>query len=174
MIQKKVCLLGGFAVGKTSLVSRFVTSIFSEKYLTTVGVKVDKKLVSVNGQDVTLMLWDIYGEDEFQTVQPSYLRGASGYLVRPRFFDLGAIRDYSAAPEAAFFVDDVWISAHCRARKLVLPGRRTNFSSLADNRFFNASSLGRINCTGPDASRNNTIMLQYFADRWRVRQSVQS
>lgn len=81
MIQKKVCLLGGFAVGKTSLVSRFVTSIFSEKYLTTVGVKVDKKLVSVNGQDVTLMLWDIYGEDEFQTVQPSYLRGASGYLL---------------------------------------------------------------------------------------------
>jgi len=81
MIHKKVCMLGGFAVGKTSLVSRFVSSIFSDKYLSTVGVKVDKKTVSVDGTDVTLMLWDIYGQDDFQTVQPSQLRGMSGYLL---------------------------------------------------------------------------------------------
>jgi small GTP-binding protein len=81
MIQKKICMLGGFAVGKTSLVSQFVSSIFSEKYLTTVGVKIDKKSVSVNEEEVTLMLWDIYGQDELQTVQQSYLRGCSGYLL---------------------------------------------------------------------------------------------
>ena len=81
MIQKKICMLGGFAVGKTSLVSRFVSSIFSDKYLTTVGVKIDKKPVSVDGRDVTLMLWDIYGQDDFQTVQPSQLRGMAGYLL---------------------------------------------------------------------------------------------
>jgi small GTP-binding protein len=81
MIQKKICMLGGFAVGKTSLVARFVSSIFSDKYLSTVGVKIDKKELSVDGRDVTLMLWDIYGQDEFQTVQTSYLRGMSGYLL---------------------------------------------------------------------------------------------
>jgi len=81
MIQKKVCMLGATGVGKTSLVSRFVTSLFSDKYLTTVGVKVDKKTVPMDGQDVMLMVWDIYGEDEFQTVRSSYLRGASGYLL---------------------------------------------------------------------------------------------
>ena len=81
MIQKKICMLGGFAVGKTSLVARYVTSLFSEKYLSTVGVKIDKKQVTVDGQDVTLMLWDIYGQDEFQTVQTSQLRGMSGYLL---------------------------------------------------------------------------------------------
>jgi len=81
MIQKKICMLGGFAVGKTSLVARFVSSIFSDKYLSTVGVKIDKKELSVDGKDVTLMLWDIYGQDEFQTVQTSYLRGMSGYLL---------------------------------------------------------------------------------------------
>ena len=81
MIQKKVCMLGGFAVGKTSLVARYVSSIFSEKYLSTVGVKVDKKTVSVDGQDVNLLVWDVYGQDEFQAVQSSYLRGASGYLL---------------------------------------------------------------------------------------------
>ena len=81
MISKKVCMLGGFAVGKTSLVSRFVRSIFSEKYLTTVGVKIDKKTVAVPGNDVDLVLWDIYGEDDFQKMRASYLRGASGYLL---------------------------------------------------------------------------------------------
>jgi len=81
MIQKKVCMLGGFAVGKTSLVARFVSSIFSEKYLSTVGVKIDKKDVSVDGRDAMLLLWDIYGQDAFQTVQPAQLRGMAGYLL---------------------------------------------------------------------------------------------
>lgn len=81
MLQKKICMLGGFGVGKTSLVTRFVSSIFSEKYLTTVGVKIDKKIVHVGSEDVTLVLWDLYGEDEFQTIRESYLRGASGYLL---------------------------------------------------------------------------------------------
>jgi len=81
MIQKKICMLGGFAVGKTSLVSRFVTGIYSEKYLTTVGVKIDKKSLTVGDRDVTLLLWDIYGQDEFQTVQQTYLRGSAGYLL---------------------------------------------------------------------------------------------
>jgi len=81
MLQKKVCMLGGFGVGKTSLVSRFVSSMFSDKYLTTVGVKVDKKTVPIDSGEMTLMLWDIYGQDEFQTLRDSYLRGASGYLL---------------------------------------------------------------------------------------------
>jgi small GTP-binding protein len=81
MIQKKICLLGSFAVGKTSMVSRFVNSIFSEKYLSTVGVKIDKKPITVDDQHVTLVLWDIYGQDQFQTVQQSYLRGAAGYIL---------------------------------------------------------------------------------------------
>jgi len=81
MIQKKICMLGAFAVGKTSLVSRFVRSIFSEKYLTTVGVKIDKKVVRVRDQDVTLILWDLAGEDEFMQVRVSYMRGSSAYLL---------------------------------------------------------------------------------------------
>ena len=81
MIQKKVCMLGATGVGKTSLVSRFVSSIFSDKYMTSVGVKVDKKTVTVDEDPVTLVLWDIYGEDAFQSVRASYLRGAAGYLL---------------------------------------------------------------------------------------------
>lgn len=74
-------MLGSFSVGKTSLVKRFVESVFSEKYLTTIGVKVDKKVVQLDDQQVKLMLWDIEGEDSFYKLKSSYLRGASGYFL---------------------------------------------------------------------------------------------
>jgi len=81
MIQKKICMLGTSAVGKTSLVKRFVESIYSDKYHTTVGVKIDKKQVQVREQELTLLLWDIEGTETKQDLRKSYLRGASGYLV---------------------------------------------------------------------------------------------
>jgi len=74
-------MVGAFAVGKTSLVKRYVNSIFSEKYLTTVGVKIDKKSVALGDRTVDLVLWDVQGEDEFQKVHVAYLRGMSGYLL---------------------------------------------------------------------------------------------
>lgn len=81
MIQKKVCVLGAFAVGKSSLIRRFVNNLFSEKYHTTIGVKVDQKVVPCGDQTAALMLWDIAGEDEFQSVRMSYVRGLSGLIL---------------------------------------------------------------------------------------------
>ncbi|HXN73351.1 MAG TPA: Rab family GTPase [Candidatus Acidoferrales bacterium] len=81
MLQKKICMLGSFSVGKSSLVRRFVESIFSEAYQTSIGVKVDKKVVRHGNEDVTLVLWDIHGEDVYQKIRMSYLRGMSGYLL---------------------------------------------------------------------------------------------
>jgi len=80
-VQRKICLLGGFSVGKTSLVRRFVQSVFSETYLTTVGVKIDKKTVELGGRSVHLILWDLAGEDDIASLRMSYLRGAAGYLL---------------------------------------------------------------------------------------------
>ena len=74
-------MIGAFAVGKTSLVARYVKSIFSEKYLTTVGVKIDKKTVQVGSEEINMILWDLAGEDEFVQLQTSYLRGSAGYIL---------------------------------------------------------------------------------------------
>lgn len=80
-MKMKVCMLGAFAVGKTSLVQRFVNSIFSEKYKTTLGVKIDKKTIIVENTEIDLILWDLAGEDEFMRVRSSYLRGSSGAIL---------------------------------------------------------------------------------------------
>jgi small GTP-binding protein len=84
-LSKKVCLLGNFAVGKTSLIRRFVYSHFDDKYISTIGVKVSRKTISVvyNSQVVqlTLMLWDLAGSEEFTPMRASYLRGAAGAIL---------------------------------------------------------------------------------------------
>lgn len=81
-ITSKVCVVGDFAVGKTSVVERFVNNQFSEKYLTTVGVKIDTKEIDLPGRDVRqkLIIWDVAGTDRFADTEFAYLRGASGYI----------------------------------------------------------------------------------------------
>jgi small GTP-binding protein len=79
--QKKICMLGGFSVGKTSLVKRYVESVFSETYLTTVGVKIDKKTVTLGDKTVHLILWDLAGEDDMASLRMSYMRGSAGYVL---------------------------------------------------------------------------------------------
>lgn len=115
-ISKKVCLLGDFAVGKTSLVKRFVYNMFEDKYLSTIGVHVSRKAISLpqpTGMvDLAMMLWDIAGNNGFEHVRSSYVRGAAGAvlvcdLTRPQTFD--NLIDYvdllsSVSPDARLVV----------------------------------------------------------------------
>ncbi len=85
-VNKKVCLLGDFAVGKTSLVRRFVYDLFDEKYISTIGVKVSRKTLAVPMEDgviveLTMMLWDLAGSEDFSQMRGSYMRGASGAIL---------------------------------------------------------------------------------------------
>ena len=100
-------------------------------------------------------------------VEVDILQGLSGYVVRPHFFDLAAVTDYAGAPKEAFFVDDVWISAHCRARRFVIPAARANYQPKLHRGFYSRTSLGRINRgPGPNAQRNNSIVIRHFAGSW--------
>lgn len=80
-VARKICLLGDFGVGKTSLVARFVRNTFSDKYLTTVGVKVDSREVATPSGARKLVVWDIAGKSALDTVSQSYIRGASGLIL---------------------------------------------------------------------------------------------
>lgn len=91
MNTSKICLIGDFSVGKTSLVKRYVINEFDETYQTTVGVKIDTKEMHEHGNK--LIIWDIAGSSRLDTVKKSYLQGTSGYLLvydtnRPATFDV--------------------------------------------------------------------------------------
>lgn len=87
VISKKICLIGNFGVGKTSLIRQFVDRQFSDQYLSTVGVKISRKAVELSQQSddqpqtVQLMIWDIEGKTKFKDIAPNYLQGASGAIV---------------------------------------------------------------------------------------------
>lgn len=80
MLSKKVILTGSFGVGKTSLFERFINNKFEDKYLTTIGVKVGKKLVNTEKGDLSMMIWDIAGEVAQNKVPTSYFLGTSGII----------------------------------------------------------------------------------------------
>lgn len=79
MISKKICLVGDFGVGKTSLIRRFVDRQFSDQYLSTVGVKISRKVMDT--AQLQLLIWDLEGHTKFKAIAPSYLKGASGVIV---------------------------------------------------------------------------------------------
>ena len=70
-------MVGDFSVGKTSLTQKFVNNVFSEKYLTTIGVKIDTAFVN----DTKLIVWDVAGRDSLSPINASYLVGANGIVL---------------------------------------------------------------------------------------------
>jgi small GTP-binding protein len=86
-ISKKICMLGDFSVGKTSLIHRFVDRQFSDQYLSTVGVKISRKTVECQlleqkkQVNIQLLIWDLEGNTKFKAVTPTYLQGASSAVV---------------------------------------------------------------------------------------------
>lgn len=111
-IAKKICLLGNGAVGKTSLIRRYVYDVFDDKYLSTIGAKVTKKVLSLRYQEprpdvtLTLMVWDIAGQEDFKNVHPTYYQGTDAALIvcdvtRKETFD-----DLIRWAEALFKVSD--------------------------------------------------------------------
>lgn len=81
MIRKKIVLIGDFNVGKTSLIRRYVDKAFSDKYLTTIGVKISKKRLQLEAGECELMIWDIEGATRDKAIPQSYLHGASGAII---------------------------------------------------------------------------------------------
>ncbi len=81
MISKKIVLIGDFSTGKTSLIRRFVDNEFSDKYLTTIGVKISRKNVLLEDKEVQNIIWDIEGATESKPINKSYLLGSHGAIV---------------------------------------------------------------------------------------------
>jgi hypothetical protein len=98
------------------------------------------------------------------------VQGMHGYVVRPRFFVLAELGDFSGAPPSVRFVDDVWISAHCRVPRRVHPLRLafTDYQPWEHRRLHGRTGLGaNVNRADDPARRGNSVALRHFSDRWR-------
>ena len=91
MIAKKVLLVGNFGVGKTSLIRRFVLNEFSEDDISTIGVRVSKKVVEYKNETIKLMIWDVAGTNGDEKIPKAYFLGASAAMF---VFDLSREETY--------------------------------------------------------------------------------
>jgi len=114
-VLKKVVLLGDSAVGKTSLMNRFVQNAFSDSYISTVGAKVSKKVVNIGlgKQDyaVSFMLWDIIGSEGYKSTQSRHIAGLNGAIV---------VADLSR-PETIKKLEEYWIPLLSQTTADVMP-----------------------------------------------------
>ncbi|HMQ47460.1 MAG TPA: Rab family GTPase [Saprospiraceae bacterium] len=104
MNSRKILLTGSFAVGKTSLFHRFLYNTFSDKYLTSIGVKVDKKLVNIEDHEIALIVWDIAGEVSQDKIPRSYFLGASAVIY---VFDLSRPSTFENMESDLFFLGNI-------------------------------------------------------------------
>lgn len=95
-IAKKVLLVGNFGVGKTSLISRFVLNEFSEKYISSIGVRISTKVVAFGEEVVKLLIWDVAGTIGNEKIPKAYFLGASAAMF---VFDLSREDTYLTAKE---------------------------------------------------------------------------
>ena len=96
MIAKKVLLVGNFGVGKTSLIRRFVLNEFSEDYISTIGVRVSKKVVEYENETIKLMIWDVAGTSGNEKIPKAYFLGSSAAMF---VFDLSREETYLTIDE---------------------------------------------------------------------------
>lgn len=80
MYNKKICLVGASGVGKTCLMQRFANGTFSYRFMSQVGINVEKCEIEVDGETVQLMLWDFQGQDELSPTPASFLDDAAAIV----------------------------------------------------------------------------------------------
>jgi len=80
-VLKKICILGDFAVGKTSMIRRYVLDEFDDRYITTLGTKITKKTLNVDDRSLTFQIWDIVGNVKFSKIQGQYYQGSDGAFI---------------------------------------------------------------------------------------------
>lgn len=96
-------MLGDPAVGKTSLVQRFVFDMFDEGYILTIGAKVVKKEEVIDGEDLKLLIWDLLGQDTFDHLVYSTLKGVEAVFI---VFDLTRKNTLERIPKFMNIIED--------------------------------------------------------------------
>ena len=155
---KKIVLLGHFGVGKTSLVRRYVESAFSEDYLVTVGVHVKKKDVTVDNEIVTLIIWDIEGNNSIEKARSSYLLGTQGFIY---VFDVKRQETYANIEEEMDFLKDNYNGIPVR-----LVGNKADlFTEDFDATFFKESHFDDCYFTSAKTGENVENLFEDIAKR---------
>ena len=127
-LKVKICMVGDSAVGKTSLIKKFVLDLFDDSYITTIGTKITKRTVKILDNETTMdmMIWDIMGQTSFRSLlQDAYFYGTHGVLAvidstRPETLD--SIHDWvNSMKHVVGDVPIIFVSNKCDLEHVMTP-----------------------------------------------------
>ena len=128
IITLKIIIIGEPAVGKTSLVKKFVSGQFYKDYLSSIGCNIyTKKIVLEDKHIVTLQLWDIAGQERWINMRHSYYSGAKGVII---VGDLNRKNTFDQIEK--FWIQD--IKLYCSSAPIILLGNKTDLSNKIEER----------------------------------------
>lgn len=119
----KFIVVGDIAVGKSSIISRFIDNTFMPNHEYTVGVEFASKDITINNKTIKLQIWDTAGQEEFKAMTRSYYRSSAAALV---VFDLTRKDTFRNVQR---WVEDVKNNSH-KDVILVLVGNKCDMSSM--------------------------------------------
>ena len=94
----KIVLIGDSGVGKTNILSRYISNKFNLNSTSTVGVEFQSKIVKINDKKIKIQIWDTSGQERYKSITSSYYKGAKGAFVV-----------YDITQESTFKNADTWI-----------------------------------------------------------------
>lgn len=77
----KIILIGDSGVGKTNLLSQFISKQFSDDTKTTIGVEFATKSLTIDGKVVKAQIWDTAGQERYRSITSAYYKGANGAMI---------------------------------------------------------------------------------------------
>ena len=80
-LKFKIMILGESMVGKTSLINRYTLDVFGGKYLCTVGIDFQKKIIEMNGKKILLQIWDTAGQERYRNINKSYFQQSNAFIL---------------------------------------------------------------------------------------------
>ncbi|MEM8780508.1 MAG: Rab family GTPase [Cyanobacteria bacterium P01_G01_bin.49] len=169
IISKKICLVGDFGVGKTSLIRRFIEQRFSDQYLSTIGVSISRKQVAISTQEdsseqtVQLLIWDIEGKTKFQEISPTYLKSAHGVIIVADSNRPETLENISSHINLAFSANPQGISISIVFNKVDLVAQDHVEILVKQHQFFNNSHVIPTYCTSAKTGENVEKMFYQLA-----------
>jgi small GTP-binding protein len=172
-LKVKICLVGDSAVGKTSLIKKFVLDIFDDAYITTIGTKITKRTIKLNEGEkelsMDMMVWDIMGQTSFRSLlQDAYFYGAHGVIAvvdstRPE--TLESIHEWiESIRQVVGEVPIVFVANKCDLEGKITPAMMKNALDKYNSEFLFASAKTGENVAEAFKCLADSIIEKYFPE----------